>query len=203
MPDPSPPTADDAVLKRISSGDPDALSDWFHRHRGELYSFIFYRVGSDPDLAADATQAAFAQALERLAEFDPQRGEMITWLKFLSRNIIRSTLARHRRGPQLQAVWDRLDKETRAAHAQIDSHPLPEDILARSETRELVEMALVNLPARYRELLEAKYIEDQSLETIAQERETTIDSVKSMLRRARAAFRDCFLAMAKMEMSDA
>lgn len=192
----------DAIVARIAQGDADALTAWFQQHRDSVYSFVFYRVGSDPDLAADVTQATFTKALERLGEFDVKRGEMITWLRYLSRNIIRSTLAGHRRGKPLQVVWDRLDDELRAVYEQIDSQPLPDEALQRQETRELVDMALANLPPQYRDVLEAKYVDNQPLETIALQRQVSIDSVKSMLRRARAAFRECFLTMARMEMSD-
>ena len=48
----------------------------------------------------------------------------------------------------------------------------------------------------YREMLDAKYLDGQSLQTIATSRGTSIDSVKSMLRRARAAFRTTFKTLA-------
>ncbi len=193
---------DDAILRQISKGDVDALTEWFHRHKDALYAFIFYRVGGDPELAADAVQSTFAAALERLDRYDPERGDMITWLRFLSRNIVRSQMAGHRRDVQLQTVWDRIDESLQAAYQRIESDLLPEDILQRKETRELVQMTLANLPPQYQQVLEAKYIENHPLETIAKIRDTSLDSVKSMLRRARAAFRECFLAIAKMEIPD-
>jgi len=193
---------DDAILRQISKGDVDALTEWFHRHKDALYAFIFYRVGGDPELTADAVQSTFAAALERLDRYDPERGDMITWLRFLSRNIVRSQMAGHRRDVQLQTVWDRIDESLQAAYQRIESDLLPEDILQRKETRELVQMTLANLPPQYQQVLEAKYIENHPLETIAKIRDTSLDSVKSMLRRARAAFRECFLAIAKMEIPD-
>ncbi len=189
-------------LKRIAHGDADALEVWFYRCKDDLYSFVYYRVGGDEDLAADATQATFALALERLRDFDSDKGTMTNWLRFLSRNIIRDTLARHRRGVQLQAVWDRIDDSLRGAYEQIDSELLPDEVLQRDETRELVAVALTNIPPNYRDVLQAKYVDNQSLDDMATQQETTIDAVKSMLRRARAAFRDCFLTIAKTEMSD-
>ncbi len=123
---------------------------------------------------------------------------MRTWLCFLSRNIVRETLTRNQRGVQLQEAWDQLDERLRKAYEQIDSQLLPDAVLQREETRELVEMTLTNLPDNYRDVLQAKYIEGQSLETMARSRETTADGVKSMLQRARAAFRECFLAVGQI-----
>ena len=201
-----PPTTsietDIQILGRIVGGDPHALEQWFHQQKDAVYSFIYYRVGSDPDLAADAIQATFTVALERLVEFEPERGDMTTWLRFLSRNIIRDMLSKHHRGVQLQTVWDRIDQSLRDSYTRMDSELLPDAVLEQEETRELVDMALANLPPQYREVLLAKYVENETLDAIATVRETTVDSVKSMLRRARSAFRECFLAIAKLEMSD-
>jgi len=200
---PSTATLNDvANLKLIADGDVDALTEWFHCHKDALYAFVFFRVGSDPELAADAVQSTFADALQKLGQYQPERGEMITWLRYLSRNIVRALLSRHRQGVQLQTVWDRIDGSLQEAYQRIESQLLPEEILQREETRELVQMTLANLPPNYQEVLEAKYIENKTLETIAMLHETSLDSVKSMLRRARAAFRECFLAIANMEMTD-
>ncbi len=81
----------------------------------------------------------------------------------------------------------------KAIAATIDS---PDAAIERKETRELVGMTLTNLPAQYREVLEAKYLDGRSLEAIAQARDATLDSVKSMLHRARAAFREAFVTLA-------
>ena len=69
---------DVTVLREIADGDADALALWFRRHKDAVYAFVFYRMGNDPDLAADATQATFMTALERLDDFDSERGDMIT-----------------------------------------------------------------------------------------------------------------------------
>ena len=196
-------THEDQTLRGILAGEPQALEAWFLANKDPLYAFIYYRVGGDPDLAADATQATFAEALGRLSDFDPDRGEMTTWLRMLSRNNIRSVLSTRRRGVELQMAWDRIDESLRAAFEKIDSAPLPDDVVERRETRELVEMTLANLPPQYRDVLEAKYFENLSLEAIAGRRATSIDGVKSMLRRARESFRECFTAMAALEVSDA
>ena len=188
---------DAGVLRRIAAGDPAVLTAWFETNVDALYAFAFYRVGSDPDLAADATQATFALALERLGDFDPSRGSMATWLRMLSRNIIRDLLLRHRKAVQLQTTWDNVDASLARTFERMDHDLLPDAALEREETRELVGMALTNLPPQYREVLEAKYMEGHPLEAIARMRSATVDSVKAMLRRARAAFRETFLALAK------
>jgi RNA polymerase sigma-70 factor (ECF subfamily) len=189
--------SDEGLLRRVAAGDPDALTAWFEQNADALYAFAYYRVGNDPNLAADATQSTFALALERLDDYDPQRGTMVTWLRMLSRNVIRDLLTRHRRAAQLQATWNNIDQSLARIYERIDHDLLPDEALERKETRQLVGMTLANLPPHYRELLEAKYMEGLALEAIARMRSATIDSVKGMLRRARAAFRETFLTLAR------
>jgi DNA-directed RNA polymerase specialized sigma24 family protein len=111
-------------------------------------------------------------------------------------------LVEHRRGVQLQMVWDDIDDTLLRAWRQMDCRPLPEEIVQRQQTRQLVAMTLANLLPQYQELLEAKYFDNQPLEAIARRRQTTLDGAKSMLRRARAAFRECFLALAGIDVAE-
>jgi RNA polymerase sigma-70 factor (ECF subfamily) len=194
-----PTPSDPHLARRLADGDPQALTAWFEGHVDAVYAFAFYRVGRDPDLAADVTQSTFTRALERLDDYDPERGTMATWLRWLSRNIIRDTLAAHRKAAQLQTAWDNIDASLHRIFDRLDRELLPDAALELQETRQLVGMTLANLPPHYREVLESKYMHDHSLDDIATTRSTTLDSVKSMLRRARAAFRETFLTLARSD----
>lgn len=183
-------------LHEIRRGDPKAMQVWFEQHVDGLYGFIYYRVGNDSQAAADLTQATFERALERLADFSPERGSMATWLRLTSRNLIRDHLRTSHRNVPLQDLWSRLDEVLESHFSEIDDQELPPAALERDETRELVSMTLANLPDHYREVLDAKYLNEQSLEAIAASRDATIDSIKALLRRARAAFRTTFQTLA-------
>lgn len=185
-----------AELHKIRTGDPAALEGWFEEHVDGVYAFVYYRVGNDPQAAADVTQSTFERALEKLADFDPERGAMATWLRLTSRNLIRDHLRISKRDVPLEDLWARLDSVLETHFSEIDDQELPAEVLERDETRELVSMTLANLPVHYREVLDAKYLNEQSLKEIAAARDTTIDAIKSLLRRARAAFKQTFQTLA-------
>jgi RNA polymerase sigma-70 factor (ECF subfamily) len=73
--------------------------------------------------------------------------------------------------------------------------PLPGEVLERAETRDLVHMAVANLPEQYRNALVRKYVDGESLDVIAAELGISADAVKSLLARARRAFRDTFATL--------
>ena len=187
--------SDAQLVRRMRRGDADALTRWFHRNVDGVYGFAYYRVGRDGDLAADVTQETFARALAKLAAFDPERGTMIAWLCTLSRNCIRDVLRQRGRG-QLAALWEVVDDSLRRVCDEIDRSPLGLEIVEARETRDLVAMTLTNLPETHRSVLEAKYMHGKSLRQIADERRTTVDAVKGLVKRARKAFKQTFVTLA-------
>lgn len=182
-------------LAAAAAGDRDAVTRLYDEHVDGLYAFVFYRVGGDAALAEDVVQETFAQALRRRGEYDAGRGSIATWLSTLSRNIIRDQLRAHRRGDELAAAWQQIDHSLGQIFAALAQSPLPGEVLQRSETRDLVNMAIANLPETYRSALTRKYVAGESLEQIAAALGISADAAKSLLARARRAFRETFSAL--------
>ena len=176
-------------------GDRDAIARFYDAHVDGLYTFVFFRVGRDSSIAEDVVQETFALALTRTAAYDATRGSTASWLAVLSRNVIRDHLKSHRRSDELSASWARIDATLAQTFAAMAERPLPGEVLERAETRDLVQMAIANLPEQYRTALTRKYVDGQSLETLAGELGISVDATKSLLARARRAFREVFGAL--------
>lgn len=182
-------------LRDARSGDRAAIGRFYDAHVDGLYTFVFYRVGRDQALAEDVVQETFTIALSREADYDPARGSVGSWLTVLSRNVIRDHLRAHKRSDQLQATWERVDATLAQTFAAMAERPLPGDVLERAETRDLVHMAVANLPEQYRTALTRKYVDGESLESLSRELGISVDATKSLLARARRAFRDTFATL--------
>jgi len=185
----------DGELRAAQTGDRDAIGRFYDAHVDGLYAFVFYRVGRDQTLAEDVVQETFAIALSRQTEYDATRGSVGSWLTILSRNVIRDHLRDHKRTDQFQAAWERIDATLAQTFAAMAERPLPGDVLERAETRDLVHMAVANLPEQYRTVLTRKYVDGESLETLSGELGISVDATKSLLARARRAFRDTFATL--------
>ena len=183
------------VLHAARTGDRAAIGRFYDAHVDGLYAFVFYRVGRDAALAEDVVQETFAIALSRTADYDAERGSVGSWLTILSRNVIRDHLRAHQRTGELQATWERIDATLAQTFAAMAERPLPGEVLERAETRDLVHMAVANLPEQYRTALNRKYVDGESLETLAGELGISVDATKSLLARARRAFRETFAAL--------
>lgn len=188
--------ADAELLARARGSDPLALTELYERHVDALWSFVIYRVGRDAELCEDVVQETFLLARERGESFEAERGSFAGWLIGLSRNVIRTHLRRRARAHELSATWERIDATLVQIFQSLDRAPLGDEVLEREETRDLVQMTIANLPDDYREALERKYVRGQSLRELAVEFECSEAAAKSMLARARQAFREAFAALA-------
>jgi RNA polymerase sigma-70 factor (ECF subfamily) len=182
-------------LRAAQDGDKVAIARFYDAHVDGLYTFVFFRVGRDATLAEDVVQETFTLALTRRDAYDPARGSIASWLSVLSRNVIRDHVREHRRGDALQATWERIDATLAQTFAAMAERPLPGEVLERAETRDLVHMAVANLPDQYRTALTRKYVDGESLETLAGELGISVDATKSLLARARRSFRDTFATL--------
>lgn len=185
----------DAALRAAQAGDRDAIGRFYDEHVDGLYAFVFYRVGRDATLAEDVVQETFAVALSKRAEYDAERGSVKSWLTVLSRNVIRDHLRAHKRTDDFATAWERIDATLAQTFAAMAERPLPGEVLERAETRDLVHMAVANLPEQYRTVLTRKYVDGESLETLSGELGISVDATKSLLARARRAFRDTFATL--------
>jgi RNA polymerase sigma-70 factor, ECF subfamily len=176
---------------RLRLRDNEEVVRWFDTYSDPIYGFIFYRVGRDADLAGDVSQETFVAALETIDRFDPRRGEMFSWLTHIARNCIRKSLRRKNRGSTLPDFWNAVDHQLTKALIDLNSI-LPEQLLQKKETAELVRMALTNLPLRYQATLRRRYFEDMTLQEMAASEGSSEGTMKVLLHRAREAFRTAF-----------
>jgi RNA polymerase sigma-70 factor (ECF subfamily) len=137
----------------------------------------------------DAAQETFVNAFRKIDLF---RGDsrFFTWLYAIAVNVCRN---RHR------SFWQRLfqhsasvgdpdvDKDLTETIEILDSTPWPSEQLERKELRDQIKRVLMQMPARYRELIVLRDIKELSYGEIAEVLDIPLGSVKSGLARARLA----------------
>ncbi len=190
---------DSELIRDIQRGDEDALETLYERHVDGLYAFVFYRVGRNSTIAEDVVQDTFLAAMQRLDTYDGQRGTVRAWLCVTSRNIIRKHLrqAKTTSADRLDTMFTRIDDTLAQLITVLDGGPLSDELIAREQTREMVAMTVANLPDRYRVVLERKYVSGATIEELAAELSVSADAVKSLLARARRAFRATFVILSR------
>lgn len=176
----SDPRPDLLLAHRSAIGDKAAFAVIFARHGASLHRYALRMLSGDHHAAEDAVQEALTKAWLHMAAF---RGEsaLRTWLFTLTANECHS--ARRRRRPI--AVDDRL-LEVLTTDATL---PGPHDQASANELREVLDLALLELPWRQRAAWLLREVEDLSYAEIAEILHTTPTVVRGQLHRARATLK--------------
>lgn len=161
----------------------------FNQYGDAIYSYVYRLMGNAED-AHDFTQDAFLRAYNALGRM-PDDLQVRPWLYRIATNICLDELRRRRRirwtpwEGLVERFWDRPVDE-----------PGPEKVLIAREDAIAVQRVLAELAPRYRSALLLREYQDLSYDQIAESLRTSVGGVKSLLYRAREAFRVAYLRLA-------
>jgi len=187
--------SDRELVQRMLGGDQEAFRQFFDLHFPGLYRFALARLGHDADAAEEVAQSALSKVVRKLHTY---RGEasLFTWVCTFCRWEISAWHAqRGRRGIAVELIEE--SAEVRAALESLSAigGDGARARLLRREMGALVRLTLDQLPARYGDALEWKYVEGLSVKEIAVRLEVGPKAAESLLTRARQAFRDAFATL--------
>jgi RNA polymerase sigma-70 factor (ECF subfamily) len=189
------------LMTRARAGDGDAFRELTEPHRRELQVHCYRMLGSVQD-AEDALQDTLLAAWQGLGAFEG-RASLRTWLYRIATN--RCLNALRSAGRRAAREWDRPEVEppepTRRGEV-VWLEPYPDALLpdafdvppgpeARYEQTEAISLAFVTalqvLPARQRAVLILREVLGYRAGEVADMLDSTVESVNSVLKRARAA----------------
>lgn len=183
------------LARRILAGDESASEAFFADYFPRLFRFARLRLGGDDQAAEDVVQLTIIRAVRKLHTF---RGEaaLFTWLCTLCRREIGVWLQQAHRTVDVPLIEDhpatRMALETVARLTGTD----PESETGRRELSTLVQATLDQLPGKYGQILEWRYIQGLSVDEIAGRLDVGYKATESQLSRARRAFKDAFSLVA-------
>jgi RNA polymerase sigma-70 factor (ECF subfamily) len=184
--------SDAQLVALAKTGDPVAFEDLVHRHERAVYSLARRILPNEQD-AEDVTQQAFLNALEHLAGFR-EEASFKTWLLRIATHAALKVI-RKRKGLDFVSL-----EEATEASEHLDSipHPeyiadwrqSPEQLVARNETRRLLDEALVQLDEKHRLVFLLRDVEGMSVKETADTLGLSDSNVKVRLLRARLQLRE-------------
>jgi RNA polymerase sigma-70 factor (ECF subfamily) len=170
------------LMLAFRDGDDGAFDALFARWAGRVLRFV-ERMVREPGVAEELVQETFLRVWRARERYRPE-ARFSTWIFTIAGNAARNELRR----PFRAAAHDSLDEAAEAAKLEFAAHDPPSDELidARRTGRGLAG-ALAALPARQREALWLRAVEGLSYAEVAQALETSEQSVKALIHRARVA----------------
>ena len=170
------------LAQRVQRGDREAWGLFCDTTLPVVYRYVAERLNGRAHLADDILQETYTLALDRIAQFDPERGHLGQWVLGIARKRVAEHYRRQGRAAHFnQALAMRL--------RMLDSRPLPDEMAEEAELRAAGRMALGRLSTTHREVLLDRYEHSLSLEEIAARGGRSRKSVESLLHRARHSLR--------------
>jgi len=169
--------SDDDLIRRYRDGDARAFDVLFDRHHAAVYHFAATMLGEGP-AAEDVLQESFLAVARAAREYEP-RGRMRAWLMRIVRNRCLNRIEQDRRRREVTGQVDAADA--------VAGDPAPDAGLAADEAAAIVRSAIDELPERQREAITLYAFERMTYREIASVLEMPINTVKTLIHRARAS----------------
>lgn len=166
--------------------DPHTFRRAFNEHNRAVYTAAF-RIVNDSTLAQDVVQDVFLRLWRRPDSFNPERGDLGTYLRLMGRS---RALDLWREGQVRMRAADRLKIGIPKEEPRVEDHPaiLAERDHERAEVRE----ALGKLPEAQREAIVLAYWGGLTADQIARRSRVPLGTAKSRIRLGLARLREEF-----------
>lgn len=174
------------LLFKAKNKDPEAYGEIYDFYAEKIYRFIFFKVSSVQE-AEDLTSDVFLKSWQYI--IDKGKGETIENLNAFLYKVARNTVIDHYRKRSKEAVKEsefEYDIITSIRDEKID---LEEQAIINSDMQE-IEKALKELKEEYRELITLRYLNELTINEIAQILEKSSGTVRVTLFRATRTLKD-------------
>jgi RNA polymerase sigma-70 factor, ECF subfamily len=173
-------TRDTDLLALLERRDYDAVLEALMLRYGQKALNLAFSMVRDQSMAEDLAQVSFVKMWQVLPRYDG-RAQLSSLLYTITRNTCLSELRKRGRTVSLDALTD-------AEHEDgIAPLSLPDDVdhAGRAGDSYDVQKLLDALPENYRQVVSLFYLEDCSVEEVAQMLDVPLNTVKSLLHRGR------------------
>lgn len=179
---------EDARLARCArQGDADAFTLLVEKYQDRVYNVVYRMVG-DRQEALDLAQDTFVRAFEGLHGFNARK-PFGAWLLRIATNASIDRLRRRARTGEMHyaALGGAGADEAGAVVMELPGAEaeIPENVIVRNETADIVQRVLLGLPANYRAVLVLHHMEGLSYTEIAGVLGVPKNTAKTWAHRAR------------------
>lgn len=172
--------SDKKLVKKLLSGNEEAVEKFYNEFKKPLLSFVQKRVKNNRD-AQDIVQETLISALNSLPNFNFQ-SKLFSWLCAIAKHEIADF---YRKKKLKTILFSRLPFLQNWADEALG----PQGKYLKDELKTEIKNVLGNLSEGYSKILRLKYIEGLSMKAIAKKLKISAKAVEMRLYRARKKFR--------------
>lgn len=170
------------LVQRAKIGDKEALNELIERYYDEVYRFLYRRMGNKA-AAEDVTQDTFIKFVKSLPYYK-EKNKLKSFLFTIAINTSNDFFRRHKQETSLLSL-DNVGEEI--------TEEVTEDEVLQKEEALIVRQAVLSLPDVQRDVIILRFYHDLKIKEIASVQKVPIPTVKTRLRRALKALKECEL----------
>jgi RNA polymerase sigma-70 factor (ECF subfamily) len=164
------------LMSRIAQGDEAAFVSFYRQTQGKIYRYALQMSGCR-NCAEETVQEVYMTLIRNPGIYDERRGAAVSLLYGIARNVVKRLLHQKQNGaPSLDDV--RLD-------GKATDRETPYSAMSRHESLRNLRESILQLPARYREVLVLCELQELSYADAAVALGCRVGTVRSRLHRAR------------------
>jgi RNA polymerase sigma-70 factor (ECF subfamily) len=173
---------DEELIDLFQRGDGRAFDALVARYKDQLVNFAFRFVG-DYDAADEVAQETFLRVYRNKHAYKPV-AKFSTWIYTIASNLAKSEIRRRKRHSMFSLSGRSRGDEEKEVELP-DESSRTDGEAERALLAELIQKALDSVPAKYKEIVILRYVQEMSYEEISAITGLNPGTVKSRLNRAR------------------
>ncbi|MBM7554143.1 RNA polymerase sigma factor SigW [Thalassobacillus pellis] len=173
-------------IKQIKKGDHAAFEDVVTFYQNKVYQICFRMIGNKHE-AEDLAQEAFIRAYTNIDRFDEKR-KFSTWLYRIATNLTIDRIRKKKPDYFLDAEVKGTEGLNMYSQLAADQ-ALPEEEVESLELQTYIHKEILALPPKYRSVIVLRFLDELSLQEIADVLEIPVGTVKTRIHRGREALR--------------
>jgi RNA polymerase sigma factor (sigma-70 family) len=187
------------LMQLISNGNRGAFELMYNTYKRPIYNFLLNLTRGNEKIAEDLLQDTFLKAFHRSAQFK-EDGKLTAWLWAIARN---NAFDSFKKKDALNFTTTLTNEDGEVIGPETLSVEITdaEEILITKLEKEQVHHCIRKLKETQKEVVMLKMFSDLSYEEIAENIESSVSSVKSLLNRARKSLFTCLQGLKKQEVN--
>ena len=171
---------DEELIKRFQNGDENAYIELVNRYRDKILNFIFNYIG-DFEISEDIVQDTMVKLYQK-KHYYREVAKFSTWLYTIAKNLANTELRKKKQ--RKTTILSHISKDDKPYDIPADQ-PGTDQGVQSEITNKIIRKAIEELPAKFKEVINMRDIDQLSYEDISYIIEVPIGTVKSRINRAR------------------
>jgi len=179
-------TIENRLARLARAGDRGAFRELVDLYKDRLFNLAYRMLGNRHE-AEEIVQDTFLRVFSHLDSYNAEK-KFSTWIYRIAHNLCIDRMRKRRKVYSLDAELPEGEGIDGYAQMPLDESS-PEELLLVSETQRHVREAILELPDKYRSAVILKYLQDLSLNEIAEILDLPVTTVKTRVHRGREFLR--------------